>query len=82
MMARQPRLPTSRNRHVAAEKPALRSLRGAKRNKIAALAALMRARGMFSRDHILLSPPIETLIKKTFAPVRVRQLGKNIFWNG
>jgi hypothetical protein len=53
----------------------------AKKNKIAALAALMTARGMVSRDHILPPPPIETLIKKTFVPVQIRQLGRNIFWS-
>jgi hypothetical protein len=54
----------------------------AKNNKIAALAALMTARGMFSRDHILPSPPIEYAYKEdALHRFLFDSSGKIFFWN-
>jgi hypothetical protein len=54
----------------------------AKNNKMAALAALMTARGMFSRDHMLPSPPIEYAYKEdALHRFSFDSSGKIFFWN-
>jgi hypothetical protein len=54
----------------------------AKNKRIAALAALMTARGMFSRDHILPSPPIEHVYKEdALHRFSFDSFGKIFFWN-